>query len=261
MGGRIILVKREDLCSPRPGPVFAKIRGVEAHLAKIKAQTIGVLDTYHSKAGWGVSFVCRELGRKSVVFYPEYRDEPGPREPQRMAVSLGARLIPLQAGRSAILYHTAKKRLLADFPGSYMMPNALKLQESVEATMKEVWNTPKDLFKGGTWIISVSSGTMAAGVIKGLIWKGARVQVILHMGYSRSEQELRAYVTEMVGGIIPKQIPLRVVDEGYEYKDRVSVDPPVPFPCNEYYDLKAWKWLQREAGHLAEPIVFWNIGE
>jgi hypothetical protein len=37
------------------------------------------------------------------------------------------------------------------------------------------------------------------------------------------------------------------------------MDPP--FPCNPYYDLKAWEWLMKNKGQLEEPILFWNIGQ
>jgi len=47
-----IWVKREDLCCPLPGPEFAKIRGVYSHIKNRPEDVIGVLDTYHSKAGW-----------------------------------------------------------------------------------------------------------------------------------------------------------------------------------------------------------------
>jgi hypothetical protein len=51
---------------------------------------------------------------------------------------------------------------------------------------------------------------------------------------------------------------VKFVDEGYAYGDRVS--GTVPFPCNPYYDAKAWRWLERSASSLAGPVVFWNIG-
>lgn len=53
-----ILVKREDLSCPPPGPSFSKVRGLTSWLKGLRAQLIpptcvGVLDTRHSKAGWG----------------------------------------------------------------------------------------------------------------------------------------------------------------------------------------------------------------
>lgn len=262
-----VYVKREDLSAPSPGPKFSKIRGVEAHLRKRKEDTIGVLDTYHSKAGWGVSYICQQLNKQAVVFYPHYKGEPELREQQVNAQNMGAKLISLPAGRSSILYHAAKKKLMEIDPSAYMMPNALKLSESINETAVEVKNCPEFLFKNATWVVSVSSGTLAAGVLKGLmhIPQVENLKFIMHMGYSRSQSELFRYVWKMAGVNEPiKNIEVSYIDEGFDYKDSVLTPEP-SFPCNEYYDRKAWRWLHNNAEKLVErsalPIMFWNIGE
>ena len=56
-----VYVKREDLCCV-DGPNFSKIRGVYEHLKTVREDTIGVLDTYHSKAGWAVAMVPLDIG-------------------------------------------------------------------------------------------------------------------------------------------------------------------------------------------------------
>lgn len=275
--GRTILVKREDLCCPPPGPSFSKIRGVAAHIATRPEKVIGVLDTFHSKAGWAVAYVCKQLGKRCVDFWPVFKADKWdgkslPREQQQQAAALGAMTSGIPAGRSAILYHHAKKRLATLWEDSYMMPNALKLPESVEENAAEVVRTAVggDFPVGGTVVLSVSSGTVAAGVLKGL----ARVfelygwTLILHMGYTRSHESLTGYVEERSGVRFSEFANVRLVDEGYGYKDEASKDgpdyPPCPFPCNSHYDLKAWRWLQREENLKtipAGPVVFWNIGD
>ena len=51
---------------------------------------------------------------------------------------------------------------------------------------------------------------------------------------------------------------MRVIDYNYEYRYKEEVD--CPFPCNPYYDRKAWKWLLDKLPKLKQPILFWNIG-
>ena len=63
-GNLRVHVKREDLCCPLPGPSFSKMRGVAAHIANRPEGVIGVLDTFHSKAGWAVSWACSRLGTR-----------------------------------------------------------------------------------------------------------------------------------------------------------------------------------------------------
>lgn len=275
INGIPVYVKREDLCCPPPGPSFSKIRGVEMMLKGMEPGTpIGVLDTYHSKAGWGVAWICHALGLSCYNFYPVYKREcingfdlysHELRPNQQRCLKLGAQLRPLAAGRSAILYHHATAALgRATGDRGIMMPNGLKLYETVDATAAEVEEfTPTELLRG-TWVVSVSSGTICAGVLQALVYED--VDVVAHMGYSRSEDKARAYMLDMAclksfdrEDVIDEIANrLDIVDEGYAYKDGISY--PCPFPCNEYYDLKAWKWLTDNVTRLRQPIVFWNIG-
>lgn len=269
--GRPILVKREDLCCPYPGPSFSKMRGVVAHIRNRPESGIGVLDTYHSKAGWAVSWACRHLGKQAVNFWPRYKKDgntPFPRRQQREAFDLGANMVELQAGRSAILYHRARKFLRENHSDAYLMPNALKLPESVVENGLEAQRTFDDgkLPRSGTLILSISSGTVAAGVISGALASGSAFEdwrVILHMGYSRSQPATRAYMEKAAGLDLSDAERFRFVDEGYAYSDRAPGSAAIPFPCNPYYDAKAWAWLA--SGGIREvpagPILFWNIGD
>ena len=248
-------VKREDLSCPPPGPKFSKARGVYAHIAKLKHKLIGVLDTRHSQAGHAVARACQVLGKKCVNYYPEFKHDPGHREPQAKAKALGASLHGLKAGMSAVLWYQARK--LIEERGGYMMPNALKLVESVDETAKEVEDYWYDQV-----VIPVSSATIAAGVIRGYSLLNSDNDplptFILHMGYSRSHDEVLKYVREM------SQVPdadVRLVDEKYQYKDTARPGDTPPWPCNEYYDLKALRWWTREGREqYGRETLFWNIG-
>ena len=262
-----IWVKREDLSTRPPGPPFSKTRGLYEHILATPQRNIGVLDTFHSYGGWAIAYICKALDKKAHVFFPEYVGDNGKgyRKSQTEAAKLGAKLIPLKAGRSCILYHGAKKYMAEKFGArGYMIPNALKIQESVDSTMDELILTlhkNKHLLKG-TWVVSVSSGTIAAGVMKGLMVMdaGKKVTLVMHMGYSRSHSSLIRYVEKMSSSsTYPHAIPyIRTVDEEYQYKD--SIEYPCPFPCNSYYDLKAWKWVIENYKKLKKPVIFWNIG-
>ena len=234
-----IWVKREDLCCPE-GPQFSKIRGLVEHLSKLPSgKLVGVLDTVHSKGGWGAAYVCAALGLPCRVFYPGM----GPRNGQIEAAKWGAELFSLKPGRSSVLWYRARNLIGQD--DGYMLPNGLQLQESIEATRREVEDfTPPEL-KCGTWVVSASTGTIAQGVSQGL--DGA-VHLIVHLGYSRSVATMKKKFPEET----------EFIDEGYGYRDAAGIS--CPFPCNPYYDLKAWKWLGENIDGLEKPIIFWNIG-
>lgn len=249
-------VKREDLCCPDPGPKFSKMRGVISHLEKVAANKIGVLDTYHSQAGHAVAYACSLLGKQCFNFYPEFKADKTLRVPQQRSRDLGATLYPLQAGRSCILYHKARATMEAC--GGYMMPNALKLEESVIETAKE-WPVGREFDQV---IIPCSSGTIAAGVVRGACeavrYGGKLPKFIFHLGYSRSHKDFLDYVQDRSGWTFtPAAFDL--IDEGYAYKDQVKDFIWDAWPCNQYYDAKALAWALR-TGNVGPNTLFWNIG-
>jgi len=244
-----LYVKHEEQCCPG-GPNFSKTRGVFVHVKSRPEPLIGVLDTSHSQGGWAVARACSLLGKQCRLFYPKFKaDTSNVLKPQQAAArSLGAELVPITAGRSAILYNRVRKSV------DYMMPNALKLPESVAETAAEVARTaiPNDI---NAVLVSASSGTIAAGVIRGL--EDRAVAIIVHLGYSRPIDPLRRYLAKMVGWDAGPTI----IDEEYEYKDVAHSDfTPPDFPCNQHYDLKAWRWWVREGQDRYGKALFWNIG-
>lgn len=262
-------VKREDQACKEPGPQFSKTRGVYRHIATKVAegvQLFGVLDTYHSQAGHAVARACQILGVHCINFYPEYKGEPGHREPQARAAELGADLFGLKAGMSAVLWNQARATLRKVDPDAYMMPNALKLTESVEETAAEVC---ENAASADVILIAVSSATIAAGVIAGCVGLAPTKwpRFILHMGYSRSKKQLETYVRDKVlgalEGIPPEPWPeIELIDEGYSYKQTARKILDLPFPCNHYYDMKTMDWWMREGRKRFpnEDVLLWNIG-
>lgn len=287
-----LLVKREDLSCPAPGPPFSKTRGVFAHVEKKVREGInlfGVLDTYHSQAGHAVAAACRVLGVTCVNFFPVYKADrdaqPGDfiinlqptghiklRPPQQQSLALGAQLHGLQAGRSAVLFHTAKR--LTEEQGGYMMPNALKLPETVDETAREVvrtWeNADRHTYHKLTtlpWLVSASSGTIAAGVLRGLhMVREKPPRLIVHMGYERSLEEVVKYIGAKSNC---PTTDVQLVTEGYAYADQAKPGAVPAWPCNPWYDLKAFRWWMRRrerADDVASPeeadteAVLWNIG-
>lgn len=259
-----LMVKREDLSCPPPGPPFSKTRGVLAWAQRqwdAGTRTFGVLDTVHSQGGWAVAHACHLLGARCLNYYPVYvGDPPGELRPfQQHALGLGAELRPLPAGRSAVLYHRAKRDCEAE--GGVMFPNALKLDTTVTQTAAEVVRTLGQYPRLGqceTWLVSASSGTIAAGLVKGLEHVRSPINLIVHMGYSRSEPAVRKYIHDQANTTHPPRIT--VVNEGYAYKDKARAGPLPPWPCNPWYDLKTFRWWMAVGIVDWGEAVFWNIG-
>jgi hypothetical protein len=274
-----LLVKREDLCAPPPWPPFSKTRGVYQYMKKLQHQgvnTFGVLDTYHSQGGLAVAASGARRGARVINYFPVYKAEQNPhssvpwpmklRWQQEEALKLGADLVGLKAGRSAVLFHQAK--YACEKAGGHMYPNALKLDESVQETAKEVMfalqsaNTVQyELMKHIPWIVPSSSATLASGVALGLA-KAFTIppKLIIHLGYSRSQEAVMRYVQSHLPSDLSVTRFVEIIDEGYSYKDTARPGDTPPWPCNQYYDLKAFRWWQREGQKRFGKAVFWNIG-
>jgi hypothetical protein len=286
-----LLVKREDLSCPPPGPPFSKTRGVLGHVqARYNegVRVFGALDTFHSQAGHAVAAACRHVGAQCLNYFPVYKREVMPadlehpadkstitfpdgtwaviRDPQLRSLELGARLMPLAAGRSALLFWKAKAGTEAE--GGYMMPNALKLPETVTETAAEVVRTFEaadretyNRLRSLPWVVSASSGTIAAGVLRGLHQMlDTPPQVIVHMGYDRPQATVETYITDKAAVPVASRVPLLHIQEGYAYADKAKAGPDPSWPCNPWYDLKAFRWWMREGRSLHGQAVFWNIG-
>jgi hypothetical protein len=261
-----MIVKREDMCCPT-GPHFSKTRGVWAHIAKRPETLIGCLDTSHSQGGWATAQACSMLGKRSIIFYPAFK-QPRPLSPsQENGQVLGAELVPLAAGRSAVLYHQAKREV--EERGGYMMPNALKLDETVEETAREFIHTCNRYTLWGidAVLVSASSGTIAAGIFRGMrdlarrgLSEWDRLPLLVHLGYDRPDAIVKHYIG-VKADRLDHQGQIQIINEHYAYKDKARPGPDAPFPCNPYYDLKAFRYHQQVRGtSLYKHVLFWNVG-
>lgn len=263
-----IYVKRDDLCFAEPAPPFSKCRGLLVHLAKLKAQGykyIGYTETSISMAGWGVAWACQELGLKAILFDPQYKDTPETLAYHRIQwKKFKATILPIKAGMAAVNINICRQWLKRDYPNSIMLPLGLPFEETIEATAREVKITLK---KYGTNIFPsivtcVGSGTIAAGILKGLTVDDTprRLYGVMTRSGNKEMKKTKIHLKSGVqeDGLFQSKIELIMINPKWEYTQKSIY--PCPFPCHPFYDLKAWEWLNKNRMKLIEPILFWNIG-
>lgn len=257
IGGKEIEVKREDLCCIG-GPPFSKMRGIKERLKTLKhegVEVVGYVETAISMAGWGVAKVGKELGLRVIIYDPQYKISPGVLNFHRSKWAENqAETRPIKAGRAKVGYYQARYQMEKEFGNQGMLlPLGLPFEETIEATAKEA----AKLFSYRTVVVNVGSGTICAGLLRGL---GEEVFVWGIMGRKGDKIRKREEIEKrsVKGLSLKKRKGFALVDPGYEYTESESF--PAPFPCNPYYDRKAWKWVIENYGSLERPVLFWNIG-
>ena len=270
--GGEIFVKREDLACLPPGPPFAKVRGLYSRLLKLKSkgvEVVGYTETSISMAGWGISWMAHELGIKAVIFNPVYAKENDTSSVLEYHRSkwkeFDAETIDIDAGMAKVNYYVGKKILLEKFgPKAVMLPLGIPFPETVHAVSDEFILSSCGKFK--SIVVCVGSGTMAAGILSGIIEtkSDAKLYGVL-CRESNQPGFKRSLLFDKAGIVFNNSFRnFHLVDLGYEYTNKVEMD--CPFPCNPYYDAKAYKFLLdcRKEGYnknrFKEPILFWNIG-
>lgn len=262
--GRDIYVKREDLCAPAGAPTFSKIRGLMPHLTKLKNEgytTIGYVETSVSMAGWGVAWACAQLGLNAVIFDPQYKETPVILAYHRHYwEKYGATLIPIKAGMARVNWNISRKLLLERYgEHSVLLQLGLPLQESIQATADEMILTHSGV-DFDTVVVNVGSGTIAAGVWRGLVSGSGIVYGV--MGRTGDMVHKLKVIEDKAGctntGLFSSPWRFQLVDPGWAYTQASGY--PCPFPCHPYYDRKAWEWLCTHLDELPGRILFWNIG-
>jgi 1-aminocyclopropane-1-carboxylate deaminase/D-cysteine desulfhydrase-like pyridoxal-dependent ACC family enzyme len=260
LGGRRVLVKREDLCTNPPLPPLAKLRGAWHLLQKLKGdgvKAVGHYDTRVSRAGQGLAILTQALGLEFHLFTPKPN---GLLMPEQIDVARqhGAILHFMRHNFTPINYAVAKRQLEQD--GGYMLPFGVSCPEAVVAVAHEAGQIdfPIDIL-----VISVGSATILAGVLYGLRYLPKRI-IGISAGLSNAKQR-RNLVRLLYQVCTPLERIAAIVS-------RLQLLPPImpysqadnfpcPFPSSPYYDRKAWHWLAQNIESLPHgQILFWNIG-
>ncbi|MGD8451358.1 MAG: pyridoxal-phosphate dependent enzyme [Phycisphaerae bacterium] len=250
---RRVYVKREDLCAVPPAPPLGKLRGLEVLVRRLVAggaTLIGCWDTRVSKLGHGLAaFVRRLRGVRAVVCYPHLQGGTTP-EPVVQAAALGAEIVPMRGNHVSICF--AQARQIVEAKAGVMLPFGLDCPESVTAIAAEARQTPPEMLRNGTVVLSCGSGVTLSGLLTGFDPMPRR---IVGVSAGRSVRKLEQCVRKYVGRM-PRHVTLLSATMPY---DHVSAQA-CPFPAHPNYDLKAWAYLADNLATLSSPVLFWNIG-
>ena len=252
VNGRTVFVKRDDLFAMPPAPPLAKLRGLRKILAKAAdngATLVGCFEASASNIGAGLAAAVSEFPSiKCVVAFPQVKNRPAPLSAQR-AAELGAELLPVPSNFVAICYRQASKQILER--GGVMMPFGFECEEAVESVELEAATIPNDQIEGGTLVVCCGSGVTLAGIVRGLPTLPSK---IVGVSIGRSHKNIEKCLARFCD--VPDQFELHQAPYKYSQPSQAEC----PFPCNQFYDLKAWEHLVNHVGEYTNPILMWNVG-
>lgn len=266
VGKKKVHVKREDLCTPSPGPTFSKVRGLLPKLLELKYlgyKNIGYTESSISMAGWGVAWICSMLDLNCIIFDPQYvscgQEHLKVLEYHREKwKELNATVLPVKAGMVRVNYHVCSKTLKENYEKSIMLPLGLPFSETISAT-EEIAEEEAELKNYKSVVTCIGSGTICAGLLKTFSGKSRLYGVMTRSGNVRRKRKVILDKAGMIEeGLLGTKVNFDIIDPGWEYTK--SSQAECPFPCHAYYDLKAWQWLTENIDRLETPILFWNIG-
>ena len=275
-----IFVKREDEAVNHPlAPPFSKMRGVLAHLTELRdkgIRTVGYAESAISMAGWGLAWTAQQLGLQAVIFAPVYKCDHTYlevlRKHRKHWERLGAQIVPMPAGRTKIIYYQGRKWMEEHYPkNSEMLPIGMSFPETVDATAAEyIWTLKEYKLQPKNVVLCVGSGTIAAGVARGIAESNLKTKLWGILTRDGSVPEKLRYMEKLAGFPLSSEgmlgtfssTSVTLLSSGFEYTQKSKI--VVPFPCNPYYDAKAWEWLVSRKSTYEEfnrkQTVFWNIG-
>jgi len=251
--GRRIYVKRDDVFGSHPLPPLGKIRGLDGiikNLYRKGIRTIGYWDTAISQIGQAIAVTAMKYpGLEVILSYPANESSSLP-ESLKIAVAYNAKLYPipeLSIQQSLDTIHTYVKK-----KNGVVLSLGLDCIESIESISLESTTIRQEWIDSGTLITSCGSGMTFAGIIKGLSFQP---KMAIGMSVAKTKNEI---VTKLKQHLNLLPDGLTIVESRIPYS--CPIDFECPFPCNPYYDLKAWKYLNENISCFPDPVLFWNIG-
>lgn len=255
--GRSVWVKRDDLMGdtinlPPWGKMAAIYRLVDKYVDKSKPLTHLSVDG--SWSGWTLAAVCEDLG---IEFYYSYPDS---KKISKELINMvkekypSCKFNPIRPNMMSIMYNSLKKQ--SKEVGWQMLPYAFNHDFYMDYLSDRI--QPYTNFKN--LIVSSGSGVSLSGLAKGYFREELKefwpqTDKTIYTTCVSSEGSIKKTLNKNGLG----QLPIKVRKSEYDFDDRLD-GYEAPFQCNQFWDIKQWKWLEENIDSIKGDILFWNIG-
>ena len=248
--GKEVQVKRDDLHNGTLDlPPWAKLEGVRRILQRLENdKPIVHLTVRASYTGWVLGHYGKEYGYDIRIAYGDSKNYP--KESLEKMEEYGAEVVPMKPNMMKVLYNRMKT--LAKEKDWQVSPYALDHPDYLK-----YWEEKLTGYDFDNLVVSAGSGVTSVGMIRGF----------LDLETYFMKRKVYAITTSRIATVIRKfhrhavYFPTNIIveDTPYEFYDEMP-QFETPFPCNSYWDKKAWWWLEQNIERIEGSILFWNIG-
>jgi len=255
--GRDVHVWRGDLMGdgywlPRWSKVGAIYNLLEKYVDRNRPLTHMAVDG--SWSGWTIAAFAEELGIEFYYSFPDSKKFNRQIVEDTVKKYPNTKLNPVTPNMLQIMYNVLKNQV--EDNDWQMLPYAFN----------HPWflNYNKELMKAegnfDNLVVSSGSGVVLSGLLHGFYEE--ELKEFFHPNLDRHVWTTCQSSIQSVEKIVRGNgihIPINIEKSEYEFDDRMD-GYEAPFPCNQFWDLKQWKWLEDNIEKLEGTILFWNIG-
>lgn len=254
VGKAEILVKRDDLMGDNKKlPPWGKLHALKNVIASLDDRPLIHLNVFGSWSGWALS----KLAKKQEVhvvhpitkkFKPEYLDK---------VENAGGTLVPIRHNMMRVLY--AQTGNIAKERGFQMLPYAFSCKEYLSPTARrisaELFDIALEHGRIDNLVVSSGAGVTVTALAKAFLrhYPKGKVYTICVSSEDSITKTLKQWEMHERG--------IHIVKSEYEFGDVMPKVAAPPFPCNQFWDKKAWHWLtENESLFRRKKTLFWNLG-
>ena len=254
--GREVWVKRDDLMGdgmvlPPWGKLAALFELVKKYIDKSKP--LVHLSVDGSWTAWALGAICEELGIEFYAAHPDSKKISQEYLGMIKEMYPKTNLYPIRPNMMQIMYNSLKKD--AREKGWQMLPYAFDHDFYKDYLADRI--QPYSHFDN--LVVSSGSGVTLSGLAKGYYREE------LKEFFPQVKRKIWTTCVSSVSSInktlkksgIP--IPLNIRKSEYLFENRLD-GYETPFPTNQFWDVKQWKWLEENIDQIEGTILFWNIG-
>lgn len=254
--GREVWVKRDDLMGDGMAlPPWGKLAALFELVKKFvdKSKPLVHLSVDGSWTAWALSAICEELGIEFYAAHPDSKKISQEYLGMIKEMYPKTNLYPIRPNMMQIMYNSLKKD--AREKGWQMLPYAFDHDFYKDYLADRI--QPYSHFDN--LVVSSGSGVTLSGLAKGYYREE------LKEFFPQVKRKIWTTCVSSVSSInktlkksgIP--IPLNIRKSEYLFENRLD-GYEAPFPCNQFWDIKQWKWLEENIDQIEGTILFWNIG-